>query len=181
MRGFPLPAGTGRLVPLLLCGLVAASSTFAVRAADAPATPAAKAAPRPAKPKPMSRDQLRACMDQQDRVAAMREQLLKEQASLDQQRNEVGRMDAALEQRRTGLDPADAEGAKALTEEEAKRNAVSEAFNARLPALRELNASFNQQRQSWVEQCADKDYDANDEAAIKRERQRAAKAAGSTK
>jgi hypothetical protein len=75
---------------------------------------------------------------------------------------------------RAALDPADAEGAKVLDAEEAKRNTASEAFNAKLPAIRELNANYTQERQSWVERCADKDYDANDEAAIKRERQRAA-------
>ena len=178
MRGLFHYARTHRGAVAIACSLVAAVSTMAADGASA--SPAAKSQ-RPVKAKPMTRDQLRACMDQEDKVKSMRDQLVKEQATLDQQRNEVGRMDAELEKRRAALDPADVEGTKALADEEARRNAVSDAFNARLPPLRELNANYNQQRQSWVDSCANKDYDANDEAAIKRERQRAAKAAGSTK
>ncbi|MGH6624015.1 MAG: hypothetical protein ACREBN_08585 [Burkholderiaceae bacterium] len=162
-----------RGVFVIVCGVLATGWATAASAADPAPAPQAQKSAKP-KPKPMTRDQLRACMDQQDRVVSMREQLLKRQVSMDQQRNDVGRMDAELERMRATLDPVDAEGAKALSEAEEKRNAVSDAFNAQLPGTRELNANYNQERQSWVERCADKDYDANDEAAIKRERQRAA-------
>ena len=53
-----------------------------------------------AKAKPISRDQLRACMDQQDRIDGLRAKVLQEQASLDQQRAEVARMDAELSRKR---------------------------------------------------------------------------------
>ncbi len=129
------------------------------------------------KPKPMTRDQLRSCMDQQERVLAMRASVLKEETSLDQQRAEVKRMDAELERKRAGLDPADAVAKQALTDDEDCRNQVGEAYNARLPGFKEQGATLNKERQNWVERCADKDYDEIDEAAIKRERQRAAKAA----
>lgn len=129
------------------------------------------------KPKPMSRDQLRACMDQQDRLMVMRENVLKEQTSLDQQRAEVKSMDAELERRRAALDPADAPGKQALLDEETRRNQIGDTYNARLPGLKEQGATLDKERQSWVERCANKDFDELDEAAIKRERQRAAKAA----
>jgi hypothetical protein len=144
----------------------------------APPAPAKSTKP---KPKPMSRDELRACMDQQDRVVALRDQLVKQQAALDQQRGEVARIDADLERKRTALDPANAEAAKTLADEEAKRNEFADSFNARLPAVRELNDNYNRERQTWVDRCADKDYDAIDEAVIKRDRQRAAKGAAATK
>ena len=50
-----------------------------------------------------------------------------------------------------------------------------------LPLLREQASAVNAERQSWVERCAGKDFDEIDEYAIKRERQRAAKAAGTKK
>lgn len=156
------------------CSVFVVLWPLVVLATDPAPSPAKE--PRKGKPKPMSRDQLRTCMNLQDQVKAMREDLLKQQASLEEQRKEVGRMDVELERQRAALDPADAVAAQALAEAEAKRNVVSDAFNARLPTARDLNTSYNGERHRWVEQCADKDYDANDEAAIKRERQRAAKA-----
>lgn len=151
----------------------------AALAADPPAKPAAKASAK-GKKKLLTRDQLRACMDLQDRLLVMREGLLKEQTSLDQQRADVKRMDAELEVKRAALDPADEPGKQAVIDEEDRRNKVGEAYNARLPALKEQGATLDRERQGWVERCADKDYDELDEAAIKRERQRAAKAAGKT-
>ena len=129
------------------------------------------------KSKLLSRDQLRSCMDQQDRLMAMRESVLKEQTSLDQQRAQVKSMDAELERKRAALDPADDVAKQALQDEEARRNQLGETYNARLPVLKEQGATLDKERDNWVERCADKDFDERDELAIKRERQRAAKAA----
>ena len=164
--------------PLIVAGLLAASFSMPTYAADAPPKKATAKQPGKSKPKPMSRDQLRSCMDQQDRLTVMRENVLKEQTSLDQQRAEVTRMDAELERKRAALDPADAAAKQALLDEETQRNKVGETYNARLPGLKEQGATLDKERQSWVERCADKDFDELDELAIKRERQRAAKAAG---
>jgi hypothetical protein len=166
-----------RLAAPLIAGLLAASFSTA-NAADAVPKKAPTKQQGKSKPKPMSRDQLRSCMDQQDRLMVMRESVLKEQTSLDQQRAEVKSMDAELERKRAALDPADAVAKQALQDEEARRNQLGDTYNARLPGLKEQGATLDKERQSWVERCADKDFDEIDEAAIKRERQRAAKAAG---
>lgn len=163
---------------LLLAGLLAASFSAATYAADPPPKQAPAKQQGKSKPKPMSRDQLRSCMDQQDRLTVMREKVLKEQTSLDQQRAEVKSMDAELERKRAALDPADAAAKQALQDEETRRNQLGDIYNARLPGLKEQGATLDKERQNWVERCADKDFDEIDEAAIKRERQRAAKAAG---
>ncbi len=169
--------GRRPLLMLVAAGLLAASLGFPASAADPPAQKTPAKQPSKSKPKPMSRDQLRACMDQQDRLMVMRENVLKEQTSLDQQRAEVKRMDAELERRRAALDPADADAKQVLLDEETRRNQVGEAYNARLPGFKEQGATLDRERQSWVERCANKDFDELDELAIKRERQRAAKAA----
>ncbi len=170
---------TARLGALLAGGLVAAALLVPpAYAADPPAK--APAQQGKSKPKPMSRDQLRSCMDQQDRLMVMRENVLKEQTSLDQQLAEVKSMDAELERKRAALDPADAVAKQALQDEEARRNQLGETYNARLPSLKEQGATLDKERQSWVERCAGKDFDERDELAIKRERQRAANAAGTT-
>jgi hypothetical protein len=162
----------------LSIGLLASAMLLPAYAADPPPKTAPAKQQGKAKQKPMSRDQLRACMDQQDRLVAMREGVLKEQASLDQQRAEVARMDAELERKRASLDPADAAAKQALVDEEGRRNVVGEAYNARLPALKERGSTLDKERQTWVEQCANKDFDERDEFAILRERKAAAKAAG---
>ena len=162
----------------LSIGLLASAMLLPAYAADPPPKTAPAKQQGKAKQKPMSRDQLRACMDQQDRLVAMRESVLKEQAALDQQRAEVARMDAELERKRASLDPADAAAKQALVDEEGRRNVVGEAYNARLPALKERGSTLDKERQTWVEQCANKDFDERDEFAILRERKAAAKAAG---
>lgn len=172
-----VPCSWRHLAVLVAAGSLAASmALLPSHAADPPAKPTAKAKGK-SKPKPMSRDQLRSCMDLQDRLLVMRESVLKEQTSLDQQRAEVTRMDAELERKRAALDPADAVAKQALVDEETRRNQLGETYNARLPVLKEQGATLDKERQGWVERCADKDFDELDEAAIKRERQRAAKAA----
>jgi hypothetical protein len=172
--------GRHRRAMRLSLGLLASAMLLPAYAADPPPKNAPAKQQGKTKQKPMSRDQLRACMDQQDRLLAMRASVLKEQASLDQQRAEVARMDAELERKRASLDPADDAAKQALVDEEGRRNVVGEAYNARLPALKEQGSTLDKERQSWVEQCADKDFDERDEFAIKRERQRAAKDAGKT-
>ena len=159
---------------LLACGAMP-DRAFA---ADAPS----KAAP--AKPAPksranlMTRDELRACMNEQDRLAQISTQVQKEQVALDGQLAEVKKMDADLARKRDALDPADAAGKQALTEEEAKRDGVAETYNTRLRALREQGKAFDEGRAAWVQRCTTRDYDELDEAAIMRERK---KAAGATK
>jgi chromosome segregation ATPase len=170
---------SARLRALLVGGLVVTVSlVLPAYAADLPPMKATTKQPSKTKSKPMTRDQLRSCMDQQDRLMVMREKVLKEQTSLDQQRAEVKSMDAELERKRAALDPADDSGKQALQDEETRRNQIGETYNARLPVLKEQGATLDKERQRWVERCADKDFDELDELAIKRERQRAAKAAG---
>ncbi len=173
------PSHSAFVSALLAGGMVAAVSLVLPAYAADPAPKKATTKPQgKTKAKPMTRDQLRSCMDQQDRLMVMRENVLKEQTSLDQQRAEVKSMDAELERKRAALDPADDAGKQALQDEETRRNQIGETYNARLPVLKEQGATLDKERQSWVERCADKDFDELDEAAIKRERQRAAKAAG---
>ena len=163
----------------LAAALVLAAGALAesALAADAPS----KAAP--AKPAPksranlMTRDELRACMNEQDRLAKISTEVQKEQLALDSQLAEVKKMDAELARKRDALDPADAAGKQAITEEEAKRDGVAETYNTRLRALREQGKTFDEGRAAWVQRCTTRDYDELDEAAIMRERKKAAGAA----
>ena len=124
----------------------------------------------------MTRDELRACMNEQDRLQAIRTRVDQEQATLDQQKARVQAMDADRQKRAAALDPADEAGRKAIEDEVAKRDQEADAYNARLAVLREQVAGFDASRQAWVERCTKKDFDEMDEAAIKKERAQAARA-----
>lgn len=153
---------------LVLCGQPAIAQ-------DTGKKTTAKTAPK-TKPNVMTRDELRACMNEQDRLQATRTKIDREQTELDQQKSRVQAMDAERQKRAAALDPADEAARKAIEDEVVKRDQEADAYNARLAALREQVAGFDTGRQGWVERCTRKDFDEMDEAAIKKERRQAARA-----
>ena len=124
----------------------------------------------------MTRDELRACMDEQDGLQATRTKIDQEQGALDRQKTQVQAMDAELKKKVAAFDPADEAARKALKDEATKLDEAVDAYNARLAALREQVARFDTGRQAWLERCTNKDFDEMDEAAIKKERAQAARA-----
>jgi len=165
-----------RPLPLLTAALAAALLIQPASAQNKPpAEGMTKSAPK-SKANLMTRDELRACMNEQDRLQAIRTGIDREQATLDQQKSRVQAMDADRQKRSSALDPADEAGRKAIEDEVAKRDLEADAYNARLAALRERAAGFDTSRQAWVERCTKKDFDEMDEAAIKKERAQAARA-----
>lgn len=171
-----LPLLTAALATLLLMQPAAAQEKTSTKP---PAKTTAKPAPKPApknKANLMTRDELRACMNEQDRLQVIRTKVDQEQAALDQQKARVQAMDADRQKRAAALDPADEAGRKAIDDEVAKRDQEADAYNARLAVLREQVAGFDAGRQTWVERCTKKDFDEMDEAAIKKERAQAARA-----
>ncbi|HTN50306.1 MAG TPA: hypothetical protein VMK32_12830 [Burkholderiaceae bacterium] len=153
-----------------------------VWAADAPTKSATPAKPAPkSKANMMTRDELRACMDEQDRLAKISATVKKDQEALDVQLAEVKKIDAELARKREALAPEDAAGRQAILDEEVKRDSVAEIYNTKLRSLREQAKSFDDGRAAWVQQCTTRDYDEMDEAAIMKERRAAAAAAAKKK
>lgn len=170
------------LRPGRVAGLIALSLAPALIALPAAAqdtgrkmTPKAAAAPK-SKANVMTRDELRSCMDEQDRLQVTRTRIDQEQAALEQQKARIQAMDADRQKRATALDPADEAGRKAIEEETTKRDQEAETYNAKLASLRDQAGSFDTSRQAWVQRCTTKDFDEMDEAAIKKERAQAARA-----
>lgn len=146
-------------------------------AQDASKKAPAKASAPKAKPNLMTRDELRACMNEQDRLKEARTRVDQDQLALDRERDQVKAMDAELKKKIAAFDPA-VEGAKtALEEEAAKFDDAADAYNGRLKALREKSQAHNTEQQAWVEKCANRAFDEMDEAAIKKERRLAAEKA----
>jgi hypothetical protein len=171
---------TLRTRPLLAAVLATFLLVPLAHALDKPAAkaPAKAASKSPAKSKAnvMTRDELRACMDEQDRLQAIRTKIDQEQSALDQHKGRIQASDADRGKRLAALDPADEAGRKAIDDEVARRDQEAEAYNARLAALREQASGFDTGRQAWVQRCTTRDFDEMDEAAVKKERAQAARA-----
>jgi len=177
---FPMQAtqtpGRSRGLPLLTAALAALLLIQPAVAQDKASTKAPPKATTKGKPNVMTRDELRACMDDQDGLQAARTKIDQEQGALDRQKANVQAMDAELQKKIAAFDPADATAKKALEDEATKRDEAADAYNARLATLREQVARFDTGRQAWLERCANKSFDEMDEAAIKKERAQAARA-----
>jgi chromosome segregation ATPase len=167
-RSRGLPLATAALAALLLIQPAVAQDKAPT---NAPAKATAKS-----KANLMTRDELRACMDEQDSLRATRTKIDQEQGALDRQKASVQAMDAELQKKVAAVDPADEAARKALEDEATKRDDAADAYNARLAGLREQVARFDTSRQAWVERCTKKNFDELDEAAIKKERAQAARA-----
>jgi chromosome segregation ATPase len=159
------------LVAVFLLATAGASSRLL--AADAPPKKAA-AKPTQGKANVMTRDELRACMDEQDRLQEVLQQVQRDNTALDAQQADIKKLDAEIEKKRAGLDPADAAGQQVLVAEFARRDEQVAAFNAQLRSLNEQSRSLNERRAAWLAKCDGRNFDELDEAAIMRERKRAA-------
>jgi len=156
----------------------------ALAADPPPAAPAKKAPTKSAtksKPKVMTRDELRVCLSEQDRLQQISAKMKSEQPELERLKADVQRIDAELASKVGTVDPNDTATLAALKEQGARRDAMADVYNARLATLREQSAAFDSGRKAWVERCGDRDYDERDEAAIRLEQKRAAAAAGKSK
>ena len=168
--------GRSRGLPLLAAALAALLLTQPAVAQDKASTKTPPKATAKSKANVMTRDELRACMDDQDGLQAARTKINQEQGALDRQKANVQAMDAELQKKIAAFDPADATAKKALEDEATKRDEAADTYNARLATLREQVARFDTGRQAWVDRCTNKDFDEMDEAAIKKERAQAARA-----
>jgi hypothetical protein len=176
----PRTRGIAGLLALSLASALVALPAAAQDATRKPA-PKATAAPKPAAaPKSranlMTRDELRGCMDEQDRLQADRATIDREDAELGQLKTRIQAMDTERQQRGAALDPADEAGRQAIAAEAAQRDQEADIYNARLATLRERAAAYGTGRQAWVERCTSRNFDEMDEAAVRKERAQAARA-----
>ena len=164
---------------LLTTAVLAVLASTQALAADAPpkkSTPGATTSGPKSKDNLMTRDELRSCMDEQDKLKEIRAQVLKEDAALNAQQAEIKKLDAEHAQRRATIDPEDAPAKEAFLAEVAKRDQVANDYNTRSRALNEQSKALVDRRAAWLARC-DKPFDEYDEVVIRKERQRAAGAA----
>ncbi|MGZ8981940.1 MAG: hypothetical protein ACXW2D_14415, partial [Burkholderiaceae bacterium] len=133
----------GRIAGLVLSlATVLMAQTAAAQDTSGKKAPAKAASPK-AKPNVMTRDELRACMNEQDRLKEARTRFDQEQVALDQQRDQVKVLDVELQKKIAAFDPAVEGAKKALEDEATKRDDAADAYNARLKTLREKSQAHN--------------------------------------
>ena len=163
---------------LAVMAAAAALIVTPVLGADALKTAPAKKAQPSSAPKSranvMSRDELRACMGEQERLQKITAGMKTEQADLARLKAEAQRIDAELTSRIGTVDPNDTATLEALKAQGVRRDAMADEFNTRLAALREQSAAYDSGRKAWVERCDNRDFDEYDEAVIRLEQKRAA-------
>lgn len=159
-------------LPLIVAALASALMAQPVPAQDE----AAKRTNDAAKTKPsvLTRDELRACMNEQDRLRGMRTRIEQDGADLERQKATVLAMDEELKTKDGALAPTHAAGRKAVKEEAARLEVAMKDYNARVEAVREQVRAYDKGREAWSAKCADRNYDEKDAAAIRDERAQAA-------
>ena len=110
---------------LAACALAAALAFPPAYAADPPPKKPAATGTTKSRANVMTRDELRACMDDQDRLQQANGSLKQEVAALDRQENDVKALDAELASKRAAAEAASAANAAAIAAANAAANAAA--------------------------------------------------------
>ena len=157
-----------------------------VRAADAPvpkppATAAAKAAAKPADAKSregslgkgtasgplLTREQLRQCIAEQDRLKQEAADALQTQRGLDKDRVEIDRLGVVLKTDLESLDRTSQAAIDAFNARVQEREKMAEAYRAATPVFNQRVDKLEADRESFAKDCADRRYREDDFDAIK--------------
>ena len=150
-----------------------------VAALAAAGGPQAADKPKVDKPKPASfgkgkadgplltRAQLRECLAQQVRVRTMSEATLKLQTALDADKAEIARLGAVLTDKLAALDRTSSEAVQAYNAEALARDQLIDAYNARTPEFNTKVDALQTERETFTKNCENRNYDEDDEFAIK--------------
>ena len=146
-----------RFLPVALALALLAAPAFA---ADKPASKSGG--------KLLTRDELRACMQQEQGNKARADEIVKFQAELDQGKTAISQEDAALKAAVAGVNPDDEAAVTALKARAQALDDQIDAYNRRLPQFNDLTQSLEASRAEYKAKCADRKYDEKDYFAIKR-------------
>lgn len=183
MLGFPPETRTMRWTKhSLACGgvlVVALGSVLAQAAEPAASTPAASR-PAPKKPAPkapakdlppadlLTRDELRACMAQDTRIKAQRQELVERRAALDKDQAAIQGESQALKQALEVLDRTSEPAVQGYQARAAANDQLIDAYNARLQPFNTAAAALREEESAYARSCAGRPFEERDELAVKR-------------
>jgi hypothetical protein len=112
----------------------------------------------------LTRDQLRQCLSEQDRIKQEGAELARQQAQIEKDRSEIERMGTELEAGKASLDASDEAAVTAYNERVRKRAKMIEDFKAAAPVFNARVDKLVVDRKAYADACADRrffeeDYD----------------------
>jgi uncharacterized protein involved in exopolysaccharide biosynthesis len=115
----------------------------------------------------LTRAALRECLAQVTKVRGLSEDIAKAQTAMNDEQAEIAKLDAAHKERLTTLDRSSAEAVNAYNAEGQVLDQRIDAYNARTPAFNAQVVALQAEREAFAKNCDNRNYDENDETAIK--------------
>ena len=131
-----------------------------------------KPAPPAAAPKTaiLTPAQLRECVTQKEKLAKDTEAALKAKAAVDSDKAQIDRRAKALEEESTTLDRTSAEAVNAYNAKVGERNALVDAFEAKVAAYNTEAESVLAAKEAYEKACANRRYDDRDLLDLQRKK-----------
>jgi DNA repair exonuclease SbcCD ATPase subunit len=156
---------------ILLAASVAVAAPALVQAQTAKPRPAKKtAAFGQGKGLLLTRAELRACLDLQERVRTQNDAANREREQLDHEKSEIVQQGQTLKEQLGTLDRTNAEAVAKYNEAATDRDKRIDAFEARMGPFNEKVEALQKEREAFVRQCDNRRYDEDDEIAIRKGR-----------
>ena len=153
-------------LPALLFGALLALMVTAGEAADKPRE--ASFGKGKASGAFLTREQLRACLARQARLAQQDGELLKDQAALAAAKAEIARSGDELKLQLDALDRTSAEAVNAYNERAAARDKTIDDYEARVPRFNDRVEAGKTEREAFATGCDKRRYFEDDEIAIRK-------------
>ena len=115
----------------------------------------------------LTRNQLRDCMSQQQRMAVQGDETLALQSQLERDKAEIQRQGVALKEELAALDRTNAELVDQYNVKAAARDKMIDDFEARAPAYNLRVQQLKTEREAFAVACENRRFDEKDEIAIK--------------
>jgi predicted RNase H-like nuclease (RuvC/YqgF family) len=115
----------------------------------------------------MTRNELRACMKQQDGIKAKGAEMAQAQAQLEKEKEELRKSGEDLKDKLVTLDRTNKEQVDQYNAEAADRDTRIDAYQARTAEYNATVDALQADRDAWGKNCANRRYDEKDEMAIR--------------
>ena len=118
----------------------------------------------------LTRDQLRSCLAQQDRVRQQDDDLAKEKSALTAMKADLTRSGDELKAKLDALDRSQADAVTAYNEQTTARDKQIDEFQARVDAFNARVEANQAEREAFAKACDKRRYFDEDEIAIRKEK-----------
>lgn len=154
--------------PLVMAAALAVAAAGAV--AQTAAKPRAERAFGTGKGPLLTRNELRACLERQDKLRVETDALAKERAAREAEKDALKASGEALKAELETLDRTSVEAVEQYNAKASARDQAVDAFQAGAAAYNERAQALAAQRQAFAQACENRRYDEDDELAIRKGR-----------